>query len=99
MVFPTGTPSYLGFTASHTLLADTHAAQHNQEQADIIGLANKVGTGASTPTSGTVLAGNGVGTSAWKTLASSDISDISSKIFNSVYPVGCIYIETTGVNP
>src|ERR1700756_3590608 len=63
--FPTGTPSYLGFTASHTLLADTHAAQHNQEQADIIALANKVGTGASTPTSTTVLTGSGVGTSSW----------------------------------
>src|SRR5438876_629467 len=65
MAFPTGTPSYTGFTAGHTLAADAHAAQHNQEQADIIALANKVGTGASTPASGNVLTASGTGTSSW----------------------------------
>lgn len=63
--FPTSIPSYLGFTAGHTLAVDTHAAQHNQEQADITALATKVGTGASTPTSGLVLTASGTGTSAW----------------------------------
>lgn len=99
MAFPSGTPSYQGFTSGDTLKTDNHAAQHNQEQADIIALANKVGTGSSTPTNGKVLAANGAGTSLWKTLASADISDISSVIFSSVYPVGCIYNETTGINP
>lgn len=63
--FPTSIPSYLGFTAGHTLLVDIHAAQHNQEQADIIALANKVGTGASTPATGLVLTASGTGTSSW----------------------------------
>lgn len=65
MAFPSGTPSYTGFTSSHTLSQDSHAAQHNQEQADIIALANKVGTGTSTPIAGSVLRGNGTGTSIW----------------------------------
>lgn len=63
--FPTSIPSYLGFTAGHTLLLDVHASQHNLEQADITAIATKVGTGASTPTSGNVLTGSGVGTSSW----------------------------------
>lgn len=65
MAFPSGTPSYAGFTGSHTLSADNHAAQSNQEQADIVALANKMGTGASTPTSGLLLRGSGTGTSSW----------------------------------
>lgn len=65
MSFPTSTPSYAGFTSTHTLSQDIHAAQHNSEQTDIVGLANKVGIGAATPTNATVLRGNGVGTSSW----------------------------------
>lgn len=65
MAFPTAIPSYLGFIAGHTLLADTHAAQHNQEQTDIIALATKMGTGASSPTANKVLRGTGTGTSSW----------------------------------
>jgi hypothetical protein len=65
MSFPTGTPSYAGFTAGHTLSADSHASQSNAEQADIVALANKVGTGNSTPTTQKLLRGNGTGTSAW----------------------------------
>jgi hypothetical protein len=63
--FPSSIPSYNGFTSTHTLQQDTHAAQHNAEQADIGALATKVGTGASTPTDGFVLVGNGNGTSTW----------------------------------
>lgn len=63
--FPGSTPSFPGFTAGHTLLVDVHASQHNLEQGEIIALANKMGTGASTPTSGMVLRGNGTGTSTW----------------------------------
>lgn len=65
MAFPSGTPSYAGFTGSHTLSTDNHAAQSNAEQADIIALANKVGTGASTPITQRLLRGTGVGTSSW----------------------------------
>lgn len=63
--FPVSTPSFAGFTASHTLSQDNHAAQHTLEQGEIVALSNKIGTGASTPTSGTVLRGNGAGTSIW----------------------------------
>lgn len=77
MAFPGATPSYAGFTSSHTLAADSHAAQHNQEQADITALANKVGTGASTPTSGMLLRGTGVGTSAWAQVTlTSDVTGV-----------------------
>lgn len=63
--FPSAIPSYLGFTASHTLAADVHASQHNSEQADITAIATKLGTGASTPVNQRLLRGNGTGTSAW----------------------------------
>lgn len=77
MSYPGATPSYLGFTPGHTLVVDVHASQHNAEQTDIIGLSNKVGTGASTPTSGLVLRGNGVGTSAWgQVQASTDLTGV-----------------------
>ena len=65
MAFPSSIPSYAGFTATHTLAVDQHGEQHNQEQADIVGIATKIGTGSSTPTSGVALVGNGVGTSIW----------------------------------
>lgn len=74
MSFPTSLPSYAGFTSSHTLAADNHAAQSNQEQTDILGIATKMGTGASVPSSGVVLRGNGAGTSTWDTVhLSSDV--------------------------
>lgn len=65
MAFPSSIPSFAGFTGSHTLAVDNHAAQHNQEQADIVAVATKIGTGSSTPTSGKLLRGNGTGTSIW----------------------------------
>jgi hypothetical protein len=63
--FPGSTPSFAGFTSSHTLAQDNHAAQHNLEQGEIVALATKIGTGASTPTANTVLRGTGAGTSAF----------------------------------
>lgn len=63
--FPSSTPSFAGFTSSHTLAQDNHAAQHNLEQGEIVALANKVGTGASTPTAGTLLRGTNTGVSNW----------------------------------
>lgn len=77
MGFPSSIPSYAGFISTHTLQADNHAAQHNQEQADIIGLATKVGIGTSTPTSNTVLRGNGTGTSTFDQVhLGSDVSGV-----------------------
>lgn len=63
--FPTALPSYLGFTASHTLSADQHASQHNSEQGDITAIATKIGIGASVPAVSKLLRGTGTGTSAW----------------------------------
>lgn len=110
MSFPSSTPSYTGFTSTHTLQQDTHAAQHNQEQADITALANKIGLGASAPTSGTVLRGNGTGTTAYSQVQlSTDVSGVlgvsnggtggTASFLALVYPIGCIFTETTGVNP
>jgi hypothetical protein len=57
----------------------------NAFETDITGLGTKMGTGASTPTNGVVLAGNGTGTSAWVTpesmlsgLADNTTSDVST---------------------
>lgn len=63
--FPGAVPSFAGFTPGHTLSADNHASQHNLEQAEIVQVATKIGTGASTPTAGKVLTGDGAGTSSW----------------------------------
>lgn len=105
MSFPSSLPSYTTPTSAQTLAAAGHTTLHVTEEADIIGIATKMGIGASTPSNGMALVGNGVGTSAWRTLTSSDVglgnvSNVSeSTILQAVYPVGCIYAETTGVNP
>lgn len=65
MAFPSSLPSYAGFVSTETLAVAQHGEQHNQEQADILGIATKMGTGAVTPTADTLLRGNGVGTSTW----------------------------------
>lgn len=75
--FPTSIPSYTGFTSTHTLAADNHAAQHNSEQGDIVAVATKIGTGSSTPTSGMLLRGTGSGTSSWAQVnLTSDITGV-----------------------
>jgi len=116
MSFPSSTDSFAGFTPGDTLLADNHAAQENQQEAAIVAIENKVGTGASTPTSNTVLRGNGTGTTTYDQVhLSSDVSGVLSAtnggtgtnstssllttFLATIYPVGCIYAETTGVNP
>lgn len=63
--FPSSTDSFAGYTAGETLLAANNAAQLNQIQAATVAIENKVGLGASTPTSGVALVGNGTGTSTW----------------------------------
>jgi hypothetical protein len=67
--FPGALASFIGFVAGNTLKVDVHASQHNLEQAEILAVQTKVGTGSSTPASGTVLRGNGAGTSIWGQVA------------------------------
>lgn len=68
-IFPGALPTFAGFTASHTLSQDNHASQHNSEQAEVIAVATKLGTGSSTAANNTVLRGNGAGTSTWGQVA------------------------------
>lgn len=63
--FPSSLASFIGFVAGHTLLIDVHASQHNLEQAEIVAVQTKVGTGSSAASTGTVLRGTGAGTSSW----------------------------------
>lgn len=75
--FPGGLAVFAGFTSSHTLAADSHAAQHNLEQAEILAAQTKIGTGASTASNGTFLRGTGAGTSAWQQVTlTSDVTGI-----------------------
>lgn len=63
--FPGAEASFTGFTSGHTLQADAHGSQHNLEQSEIVATQHKIGTGSSTPASGLLLRGTGVGTSSW----------------------------------
>lgn len=67
--FPGSLAVFAGFTSSHSLAADNHAAQHNLEQAEIVAVQTKVGTGSSTAAASTVLRGTGAGASAWGQVA------------------------------
>lgn len=99
MAFPTSLPSY-------TITAGAETANGagggtglsgllNAFEVDITALGSKVGTGASTPTSGQFLRSNGTGTSAWDTVANAAVA-----IGALLYPVGSYYInETVSTNP
>lgn len=57
--YPTGLNNYATGASSAALAVAGHASAHNAYE-------NKIGIGASTPVSNTVLRGTGVGTSAWQ---------------------------------
>lgn len=105
MPFPSSLPTYNTPTSNETLAAGGHTALHTSEEADIIAIATKVGTGASTPTNSSFLSGTGPGTSTWRSLTPSDVglgnvANVSQQtIMQAIYPVGCIYTEITGVTP
>jgi hypothetical protein len=63
--FPTSLPSFTNPSGADNLSSPAHATQHSNENDEIVALGTKIGTGASTPTSGKVLQGNGTGTSVW----------------------------------
>jgi hypothetical protein len=66
--FPTSAPSFSNPSGTDYLNSPTHATQHSSANDEIVAVAAKIGTGASTPTSGTYLKGSGTGTSAWTSL-------------------------------
>lgn len=77
-VYPGAIPtSYtaVGGETLATMAGIGHAALSNIQNAEIIAIATKLGTGASTATAGTVLRGTGAGTSGWGQVAlSTDIT-------------------------
>lgn len=95
MSYPATVPSYVTADPNKTLAADNHTARHNQEEADIIALGTKLGTGGSTASSGTVLRGTGAGSTAYGQInASTDIGTFASSVL-----IGLLTDETgTGAN-
>lgn len=65
-------------TSVSTQANPDHASLHSSENAAIIAAETKLGTGASTPASGTLLIGTGAGTSAWSTLTSAQLAAVLS---------------------
>lgn len=79
MAYPTSIPSNTDPTASNKLSSPSHSQLHQSHNAEIVAVETKVGTGASTPTSGKVLRATGTGTSAWgQTVLSTDIATATS---------------------
>jgi hypothetical protein len=64
-LFPGALPAAGTASPGATLAASGHTSLHNTGADESRAIASKVGTGASTPTSGVVLRGDGVGTSSW----------------------------------
>lgn len=67
MAFPTDVPSLNDPTASNKLSNPSHSQLHQDVNANLEAGLTKIGTGATTPTSGALLVGSGAGTSAWDT--------------------------------
>lgn len=79
MSFPSSIPSNTDPTAINKLSSPSHSALHQSHNAEIVAVETKVGTGASTPTSGKVLRATGTGTSAWgQTVLSTDVATATS---------------------
>ena len=66
--FPGSAPSFSNPSGSDYLNSPAHATQHANENDEIVAIAAKAGTGASTPIVNTYFKGSGTGTSAWTTI-------------------------------
>ncbi len=76
-LFPTSLPLVGSASSTDTLAAAGHTALHNNGADETRAIATKLGTGSSTPASGQVLRGTGVGTSSWGALdMSTDITGV-----------------------
>lgn len=67
--FPTSLATLTNPGATDSVATVSHSSQHANANDEIEALEAKVGTGASTAVSGTVLVGDGTGTSRWSTFA------------------------------
>lgn len=65
-------------TTSSTTNSPSHAGLHASENAAIIAVETKLGSGSSTPASNTLLIGTGTGTSSWSALTSSQLASVLS---------------------
>lgn len=65
-------------TGTSTQNNPDHAGLHSSENAAIIAVETKLGTGSSTPASGTLLIGTGAGTSSWSALTSAQLAAVLS---------------------
>lgn len=78
MAYPSTLPSY-GIVANGEKLSNMggvgHLAMTNTQNADILALATKAGTGADTPGANEVFAGDSSGISSWRKIVSADITD------------------------
>jgi hypothetical protein len=76
-LYPGALPVAGTAVSTDTLAAAGHTSLHNTDRDEIRAIATKLGTGAATPTSGVVLRGNGVGTSAWgQVVLTSDVAGV-----------------------
>lgn len=63
--FPTSIVSPTDPQPTDKLSSPAHSQQHQSHNAEIVAIETKIGTGASTPTTGKVLRATGTGTSSW----------------------------------
>lgn len=64
--YPNSKQTFTDPTSSNTLNSPSHSGLHTDMNDTVEAIQDKIGTGASTPASGKVLAGTGAGTSEWK---------------------------------
>lgn len=67
--FPTSLYSVADINPTDPVNNPSHSTRHNQAVAEIVALQTKMGIGASTPIADSIFVGNGSGTSAWSTFA------------------------------
>jgi len=91
--FPSSLDVMTNPSAGDSVQTVSHSSQHANANDSIEAIEAKVGTGASTATNGTVLFGNGVGTSAWSATPSLTTLSLSSYLKTT----GGAYASSTGV--
>lgn len=73
--FPTSQDNFINPTSANTLNSPDHAGQHSDVNDAVEAIETKVGTGASTPSTGAILIGTGSGISGWDTSPNNIVLD------------------------